>query len=186
MCIRDRTNYCYCETHDSRILNEKVNNGILYLGKHCLNVRGRYLGSIKCYIDIGPGIVRTDIYERYGNEIRAIVTEGPGGLDIHSTPQCVFVLPPARGEIVSWETTYGGMDSDYTAQFVDSVSTKHGTLSDVVLVTENTSADGEAISTYRRYYAKGYGLVRTEEDSEGKTNIWPSHELVKFYTKQIR
>lgn len=130
-----------------------------------------YFGQMK--------IPRYDLYSFVGRRVYQNATSNQltGKREFLSRP--VVLIVPSHGMEESWENNDGGELTKCKSRLIPSVKIKGEEFSDVVLVEKEFRIDGRNVKC-KEYYAKGYGLVKTETFFGGKFEGTLSSNLIKI------
>lgn len=141
-------------------------------------IDGELVGLFETVSYLGPmKVKRSDLYTFVDNKVYHSVTfnEMTGKNVFFNRPTILIVPNPGKEEM--WEDKDKG--EKYRSKLIKSVNTNMKTFNDVLLVEREFDLDGKKVK-YKEYYAKGYGLVRTEASLDGKVEGMISSDLVKI------
>jgi hypothetical protein len=143
-------------------------------------IDGEFVGLFETISYLGPmKIIRNDLYAFVTNKVYHTVTsnELTGEEYLFNRPTVIVV--PKAGKEEFWENVEDSFDTKYKSKLIASVKTKMKIFNDILLVERAFKMRGDNVK-YRDYYAKGYGLVKTEAFLNGKLEGMLSSELIKI------
>ena len=143
-------------------------------------IDGELVGLFETIKYLGPMKVKSnDLYAFVDSKVYHSFTfnELTGKHVFFNRPTILIV--PKPGKVESWENNNNGDIVKCKSRLVNSVKTSMKTFNNVVLVEREFKNNSKTVK-YKEFYAKGYGLVKTEVSIDGNVRGMTSSDLVKI------